>query len=95
MNTSTAGFFELFGADATQIAVTASSIVERVNILGYLSLSDRAGPVDGPLHSFFLEAARERLCHCVVPVIISTAHARLQVFRLAEPPPDVAPVLSA
>ena len=81
--------------DATRLAVTVNSIVERVNILGYLSLSDRAGPVDGPLHSLFLEAAIERLCHCIVPVIVSTARARLQVFRLAEPPPDLAPVLRA
>lgn len=76
-----------------KVAVSASSIVERFNLVVDLSLGDITGLVDSLLDPLFLQAAKERFGHCVIPAVPTPAHAGLKAMRAAKAPPSVATIL--
>ena len=87
--------FELFGTEATEMTVTARSIVEGIGVIGHLGNRQLSVLVDLFLDSLFLQAAEEGLGDGIVPAVAFAAHTRLQVIRAAESPPRVAAVLRA
>jgi hypothetical protein len=87
--------FELLGTHAAEMTVTASLIVELLDVVSYVGQSELSGLVDVFLDSLFLQIAEERLCHGVVASVPLPAHARLQAIRSAEAPPGIASVLGS
>lgn len=91
--TSSIDCFELFGADAAKVTVTARAIVERINVVADFLSCLISVFVNALLDSLFLETAEERLRHRVIPAVAPAAHAGLQVIGFAEAPPSIAAIL--
>ena len=89
------GGFEVIWGDATDVAVTASGIVKRFDVVGNIDGRHGAGIVDPLLNSFLLEAGEERLGNRVVPTVGPTAHAGFKLVFPAEAAPIVAAVLAS
>lgn len=87
------GSFKSIRAYATNMSMAAYPIVERLNILSDVCFREIPRFVDMLLDSLFLQAAEERFHHSVVPAVSASAHAGLQVVRLAEASPGIATVL--
>ena len=87
--------FELLGTEATEMTVTARSIVEGIDVVGQGSDRQLSVLVELFLDALFLQAAEERLGDGIIPAVAFAAHTRLEVIRAAESPPCVAAVLGA
>ena len=71
------------------MTVPTGSIVEHFNVIVDLRLGDITGLVDSLLDPLFLQAAKERFGHCVIPAIPMPAHAGFKMMLAAEAPPGV------
>jgi len=63
-------------ADATQEAVTASSIVEELDVVEDVGTRELASFVDTFSHALFFQTTKEGL-HSVIPAVAAPAHAGL------------------
>jgi len=54
------GLFEGFGTDAAQVAMTAGTIVEDLDVVEHVGASELAGLVDAVADAFLFQAAEER-----------------------------------
>ena len=77
------------------MTVPTGSIVEHFNVIVDLRLGDITGLVDSLLDPLFLQAAKERFGHCVIPAVPTPAHAGFKMMLAAEAPPGVATKLRA
>jgi hypothetical protein len=92
--TAFSGGFEVIRGYATDVAVTASGIVKRFDVVGNINGRHGAGIVDPLLDSFLLEAGEERLGNRVVPTVGAATHAGFKPVFPAEAAPVVAAVLA-
>ena len=67
--------FELLRADAANVAVSPSSIVERLDVFGDVFGCSVSIVVNVLLNAFLLQTAEEGFRHCVVPAVPSPTHA--------------------
>jgi hypothetical protein len=84
------GRFKLLRAQAAKVTVAASPIVEAIDVVGHIVQGQLAVLVDMLLDPFLLQTAEEGLRDRIVPAVPLPAHARLQMMRAIEAPPDVA-----
>ena len=75
------------------MAVSTGAIVEHLNVIVDLGFGDITVLVDSLLDPLFLQAAKERFGHCVIPAIPTPAHAGFKMMLAAEAPPGVANIL--
>src|SRR5258708_24782091 len=77
------------------MAMAASRIIKGIDVIG--DVLSRSIPilVDVLFDPFFLQTAKERSGHCVIPTVASAAHAGLEVIGFAEAAPSVASILCA
>jgi hypothetical protein len=87
--------FELLGAYPTEMTVSTSSIVERLNVVRNLCLRDFSVLEDSLLDQLFLETPEEGFRHGIVSAISSSAHARLEIIGSTKAPPIVTFVLAS
>ena len=71
------------------MAVSTGAIVEHLNIIVDLGIGDITGLVDSLLDPLFLQAAKGRFGHRVIPAIPTPAHAGFKMMLAAEAPPGV------
>ncbi len=72
------------------MAVSTGAIIEQLDVLGDLGSGESTSLVDSLLDPLFLQAAKERFGHRVVPAVATSTHAGFQVMRPAEAPPRIA-----
>ena len=72
------------------MAVATGAMIEHVDVIRYLGLGDLTSRVDTRLDPLLLQAAKKGFGYGVIPAIATSAHAGLQVMRLAETPPRIA-----
>jgi hypothetical protein len=77
------------------MAEATRAIVKGFNVVGDIHFCGVPIFVDVLLDSFFFEAAKEGLRHCVIPAVASAAYAGFEMICLAEAPPCVTAVLRA
>lgn len=82
-------------ADASQMAMPSSPIVEGIDVIRDVCDRQLAILVDMLLDLFLLQTAEEGLGDGVIPAVPSPAHAGDQTVRLAESLPTIAPVSGA
>ena len=76
--------FELLGTEPTEMAMTACSIVERVDVVGHVGDRQFSILVDLFLDPLLFQTAEERFGDGFVPTVALPAHTRLKVSRAAE-----------
>ena len=69
--------------------MASRAIVERIDVVGHVAHGKLSGPVDVFLDALFLQAAKERLGHGIVPAVPLPTHARLESMGPAEAPPAI------
>ena len=77
------------------MAVAACSIVEHLDVVEDIGPGQISRFVDALFNSFFLQTAKERLGHRVIPAVAAAAHAGLKMVFSAEAQPVIAPILRA
>jgi hypothetical protein len=87
--------FELLRTESAKMTVAPRSIVEGIDVVGYVGDRQFPVPVDLFLDPLFLQAAEKGLGDGIVPAVGFPAHARFKVIRAAESPPGVAAILRA
>ena len=75
------------------MAVSTGSIVEHLNVVVDLGIGGITALVDSLLDPLFLQAAKKRFGHRVIPAVPTPAHAGLEMMLMAEAPPSVTAVL--
>src|SRR5262249_17339713 len=85
--------FELLRTQAAEVTVTSALIVTGVDVIGHVGRRQFSILVDLILDSLLFQTAEEGLGDRVVSAVGFTAHVRLQLIGVAEPPPRVAAVL--
>lgn len=68
------------------MAVSTGAIIEQFDVLGDLSNGHLTSLADTLLDPLFLQAAKERFGHRVIPAVATPTQARLKMMRLAEAP---------
>ena len=81
--------FKGLRTDPAQMAVATGTIIEHVDVIRYLGFGDLTSRVDALLDPLLLQAAKKGFGHRVIPAIATSAHAGLQVMRMAETPPRI------
>ncbi len=73
--------------------MTARSIVELLNVFGYVLSGEHTVFIDSLFDTLLLQAREERLGHSVVPAVASAAHTGLEAVGSAESLPVIAAIL--
>ncbi len=71
------GLFKGLGADTTQVAVTAVTVVEGFNVVEDVGAGHISGLVDSFTNPLLFQATKKRFCHGIIPAIATSAHAGL------------------
>ena len=72
------------------MAVSTGAIVEHLDVIVDLGIGNITSLVDSLLDPLLLQAAKKGFGYGVIPAIATSAHAGLQVMRMAETPPRIA-----
>ena len=83
------------GTHISDMAVTASPVIENLDVVEHVRSGFLARSIDSPSDPFGLPTAEKRFHHGVVEAIAPSAHARDKSMILAEPHPVVTSVLGA